>query len=73
MMTEDQARFALKALVQKYLESTSEREELIRIIEDRSRPGLPVRGVLERLKVKKSSVFSDADKDQIDELIYLYG
>ncbi|MCQ3831124.1 hypothetical protein HXX02_16945 [Microbulbifer elongatus] len=72
MMTEDQARDALVGLVKKYLPSGAKENKLIKIINDTSRPGLPVRGVLESMK-GKTTEYSDSDKKLIEELIYLYG
>ncbi|WP_299599181.1 hypothetical protein [uncultured Microbulbifer sp.] len=71
-MTEDQVRDALVGLIVKYLPDGSNENKLIKIINDTSRPRLPVRGVLESMK-GKTTEYSDSDKKLIEELIYLYG
>ncbi|WP_231757928.1 hypothetical protein [Microbulbifer elongatus] len=71
-MTEDQARGELVGLVKKYLLDGPKERKLIKVINDTSRPGLPVRGVLESMK-GKTTEFSGLDKMLIEELTYLYG
>ena len=73
MMTDHDARKALKNLVEKFLDSSPDQNTLISIIEVETRPALPVRGVLEEMRKYRSKEYSDDDKKTIDELLYLYG
>ena len=73
MMSEDQARCALVDLVNKYLSSDPEINRLLKVINDKSRPGLPVRGVLESMREYRTIEYSELDKEAIEELLYLYG
>lgn len=73
MMNENQARLELIALAKKYLQADPELPKLINIINDRTRPGLPVRGILESIREHRTIDISDEDKEIIEELIYLYG
>ena len=73
MLDENEAREALIDLAKKYLADDPDLSNLIDIINDRSRPGLPVRGVLESMRSFRKIEYSDADKELIEELIYLYG
>ena len=61
-------------IVNRYLPEASERDRLIAVIEDPSRPGLPIRGVLESIRQSREHPdFSVSDKEIIEELLYLYG
>ncbi|MEJ2755382.1 MAG: hypothetical protein P8104_05995 [Gammaproteobacteria bacterium] len=73
MMTADQARAELEKLALKYLKSNSELPGLVKIINDKTRPGLPVRGVLESIRTQNVVDYDDTEKEIIEELIYLYG
>ncbi|BFM48203.1 hypothetical protein [Marinomonas sp. THO17] len=73
MMNEEQAQYALIGLVNKYLTSDPEIDNILKIINDKSRPGLPIRGVLEKIKKYRTIEYSELDKDIIEELLYLYG
>jgi len=72
-MTESEAREALIKITRKYLKNFPDIERLISIIKDESRPGLPVRGVLEDMKKHRTEDYSNKDREIIEELIYLYG
>jgi len=73
MMNENQARRELVELAKKYLQADPELPSLIKIINDKTRPGLPVRGILESIREHRTIDISDKDKEIIEELIYLYG
>ncbi|MEZ5504925.1 MAG: hypothetical protein R3F47_08320 [Gammaproteobacteria bacterium] len=73
MMNENKARLELIALAKKYLQADPELPKLINVINDKTRPGLPVRGILESMREHRTIDISDKDKDIIDELLYLYG
>ncbi len=73
MMTDDEARQQLEGLARKYLHDDPDLPNLIGIIKNKSRPGLPVRGVLESIRIHKTVEYSGPEKDLIEELIYLYG
>lgn len=61
-------------IVDRYLSTSPERDQLIAVIEDSSRPGLPIRGVLESVRnTRDHPEFSTADREIIEELLYLYG
>lgn len=73
MMNENQAREALEKLANKYLQADPELPRLIKIINDKARPGLPIRGILQSIRNTGVTNFPDADMKVIEELIYLYG
>lgn len=73
MMNESESRKALENLAKKYLQADPDLQNLINIINDETRPGLPVRGILESIRNYRTVEISEADKDVIEELIYLYG
>lgn len=73
MMSENEARSSLEKLVHEYLESAPVKLKLVEIIRDKSRPGLPIRGVLEEMRKYREKDYTVEDKNLIDELIYLYG
>jgi len=73
MISEEQARNILVDLVNRYLSCDPELKSLLKIIEDKSRPGLPVRGVLESMKKYRTIDYLEQDKKVIEELWYLYG
>ncbi|QUX96779.1 hypothetical protein C0J08_15855 [Marinomonas sp. CT5] len=75
MMSEDQARYALVELVNTYLSSDPEINNLLKKINDNSKLGLPlpIRGVLESMREYRTIEYSELDKEIIEELLYLYG
>lgn len=73
MITEDEARKSLEELIDKYIPHHPEKDRLIGIVRDESRPGLPIRGILEHMKGNRSLDYSPEDIKLIEELIYLYG
>jgi hypothetical protein len=72
-MTEDQARQAMLNLVDTYLASDPDKNNLIDVINNRSRPGLPIRGVLESMRKYRAIEYSESDKELIEDLLYMYG
>jgi len=72
-MSKEQARNILVDLANKYLSCDPELKSLLKIIKDKSRPGLPVRGVLESMKKYRTIEYLEQDKKVIEELLYLYG
>lgn len=72
-MNQNQSRQALKNLAIKYLQTDPQLIDLINTIDDSSRPGLPIRGVLERIKKFRVIEITDSDQEIIEELLYLYG
>ena len=73
MMNESEAREALIKLAREYLNNYPDIENLESIIKDESRPGLPVKGVLQNMRKYRTQDYSDKDLEIIEELIYLYG
>ena len=73
MMSQMQARQALKNLATRYLKKDPGLTELINVINDSTRPGLPVRGVLEHIRKFRTVEIAETDKELIEELLYLYG
>jgi len=73
MIREEQAREILIDLANRYLSCDPELKSLLEIIEDKSRPGLPVRGMLESMKKYITIEYLEQDKKVIEELLYLYG
>ncbi len=73
MISDREARLELGKLVKKYVSDLSEQDRLISVIEDKNRPGLPVRGVLESIRKFKIQEYSDQEKELIDDLIYMFG
>ncbi len=73
MMNDDQARRVMIDLVNRYLSSDPEKNDLIDIIKDKSRPGLPIRGVLENMRQYRTTDYSESDKELIEDLLYMYG
>jgi hypothetical protein len=72
-MTEEDARKVLENLAKKYLSGVPDYNNLIHVINDKNRPGLPVRGILEKISKETSYEYTDDEKDLIQELIYLFG
>ncbi len=73
MLTDLEARVALKELIEKYLrEIDADFDRLIGIIHDPSRQ-VPIRGVLEAIRRYNNAQYSQQELDLIDELLYMYG
>lgn len=72
-MTDDQARKMLENLTKKYLPGSPEHDRLIKVINDKSRPGLPVRGILEEIRNYKTGEYTEYEKEMIDDLLYMFG
>jgi hypothetical protein len=72
-MSDEEARKELEKLIVKYLSGSAEFQRLISIVRDRSRPGLPIRAVLEIIGKQGNASFDGGEKTLIEELIYLYG
>lgn len=72
-MEKDDAIKSLTKIIEKYLDKDPKKIRLISIINDLSRPGLPVRAVLQHLRQYKYIDYTESDKKVLDELIYLYG
>lgn len=72
-MTDDEAREKLECLIVKHLKGSPDANRLVKIVRDKSRPGLPVRGVLEIIGEKGGVPFDESEKAVIEELIYFYG
>ena len=73
MFTDLQARAALTALIEKYLQGRDpDADLLIAIVQDPSRQ-VPIRGVLENIGQFNATQFTQQERALIDELLYLYG
>ncbi|MGY4814539.1 hypothetical protein ACVNP3_01160 [Pseudomonas chlororaphis subsp. piscium] len=73
MLTDQQARFSLKELIEKYLKRRNpDYERLIEIVEDPSRQ-VPIRGVLEDIRQFNNVQFTQQELELIDDLLYMYG
>ncbi len=73
MPTDQQDRFALKALIEKYLEGKApDYQRLLEIVEQPSRQ-IPIRGVLEAIRCLNSVQFSQQELRLIDDPLYRYG
>ncbi|MEG2031795.1 MAG: hypothetical protein RR376_14225 [Janthinobacterium sp.] len=73
MFTDLQARAALTALIEKYLQGRDpDADLLIAIVQDPSRQ-VPIRGVLENIGQFNDTQFTQQERALIDELLYLYG
>ncbi|WP_285415731.1 hypothetical protein [Pseudomonas sp. efr-133-TYG-5] len=71
--TDQQDRFALKALIEKYLEGKApDYQRLLEIVEQPSRQ-IPIRGVLEAIRCLNSVQFSQQELRLIDDPLYRYG
>lgn len=73
MMSDSEARVCLECLVDKYMIDCPEKEILKNVIQDKARPGLPIRGVLESMRGRREREYEKEDLAVIDELLYLYG
>lgn len=73
MLSDDEARKELEKLAKKYLQNDPDLQNLVNVINDKSRPGLPVRGVLESIRVQKVGEYTAQEKELIEDLIYLFG
>lgn len=73
MLTNQQARLALKGLIEKYLKGVDPNYNLlVEIMEDTSQQ-LPVRGVLEDIRLLNNVEYTLHELDLIDDLLYMYG
>ena len=73
MLTEQQARLALKGLIEKYLKGVDpDYDLLVEIMEDPSQQ-VPVRGVLEDIRQFNNVQYTQHELDLIDDLLYMYG
>lgn len=73
MLTDEQARVALKELIEKYLKDDDPNYiRLIGIILNPSRQ-IPIRGVLEDIKRYDNVRYTKQEFALIDELLYMYG
>lgn len=60
-------------LIASYLGDDPEKDRLMSVVRDTSRPGLPVKGVLEHMRKYRKKEYSEEDKETIDDLIYFFG
>lgn len=73
MLTDQQARIALKELVEKYLKGLApDYQLLIELIEDPSQP-VPIRGILEDIRQFGNSRYTQQELEHIDDCIYMFG
>ena len=73
MLTDQQARIALKELVEKYLKGVApDYQLLIELIEDPSQP-IPVRGVLEDIRQCGSARYTQQELEHIEDCLYIFG
>ena len=73
MLTDQQARIALKELVEKYLKGIApDCQLLIELIEDSSQP-VPVRGVLEDIRQYGNARYTQQELEHIDDCLYIFG
>ncbi|WP_241173216.1 hypothetical protein [Pseudomonas chlororaphis] len=71
IMTDEQARSALKNIIIKHAShSDPETEDLLSTVDDTSRQ-TPIRGALEH--IKNTEYYTQQELALIDELLYLYG
>lgn len=71
-MTPDDARRALRALVEEFVELEEERAELLAIIDDERLPRVPVKGVLARIDQVQNRAFSREAYEVIEKLSHFY-
>lgn len=73
MLTDQQARIALKEIVEKYLKGIApDYQLLIELIEDSSQP-VPVRGLLEDIRKYGNARYTQQELEHIDDCIYIFG
>lgn len=73
MLTDQQARIALKELVEKYLKGKApDYQLLIELIDDASQP-VPVRGVLEDIRQYGNARYTQQELENIDDCVYIFG
>jgi hypothetical protein len=73
MLNKEEARIFLKKLVEKYsVGDSEEKDNLLKVIENKSRP-IPIRGAMEHLKGVAPESYTDEELMFIDELLYKYG
>ncbi len=73
MLTDQQARTALKELIEKYLKGVApDYQLLIELIEDPSQP-VPIRGILEDIRQYCHARYTRQELEHIDDCIYIFG
>lgn len=73
MLSDPEARVALKELIEQYLKgSDPDYDRLIEIVQDPSRQ-VPIRGVLEDIRRYSKVQYTQQDLELIDDLLYMYG
>ncbi|MFJ4192506.1 hypothetical protein [Pseudomonas sp. NPDC089534] len=73
MLTELQARTALKELIEKYLKDKSlDFDHLIEIVQNPSRQ-VPIKGVLEDIRRYNKIEYTPEELQLLDNLLYMYG
>ncbi|KHA73522.1 hypothetical protein NZ35_10135 [Pseudomonas chlororaphis] len=73
MLSDPEARVALKELIEKHLKGRDpDYDRLIEIVQDPSRQ-VPIRGVLEDMRRYNKVQYTQQDLGLIDDLLYMYG
>jgi hypothetical protein len=73
VLTDLEARVALKELIEKYLKVRDpDYDRLIEIVQDPSRQ-VPIRGVLEDIRRYNKVQYTQQELELIDDLLYMYG
>ncbi|VVM51292.1 hypothetical protein PS684_03330 [Pseudomonas fluorescens] len=73
MLSDPEARVALKELIEKHLKDRDpDYDRLIEIVQDPSRQ-VPIRGVLEDIRRYNKVQYTQQDLELIDDLLYMYG
>lgn len=73
MLTDLEARVALKELIEKYLKGRDpDFDRLIEIVQNPSRQ-VPIRGVLEDIRRYNKVQYTQQELELIDDLLYMYG
>ena len=72
-MNDDQARKELRGLAKRYLYGSPDYDRLIKVINDKSRPGLPIRGILEEIRKYNPGEYTDDEEELINDLLYMFG
>ncbi|WP_454562135.1 hypothetical protein [Pseudomonas sp. AIG] len=73
MLSDPEARVALKELIEKHLKGRDpDYDRLIEIVQDPSRQ-VPIRSVLEDIRRYSKVQYTQQDLELIDDLLYLYG
>jgi hypothetical protein len=73
MLTDQQARTAVKELVVKYLKGVApDYQLLIELMEDPSQQ-VPIRGVLEDIRQYCNARYTQQELEHIDDCLYIFG